>query len=100
MFIFDFIDTIIVRPITNVLFLIYNLVGDFGLAIILFVIIVKLCMWPLVKRQLHQTKLMRQLQPELAQIKKTATAIVNSRACRQWTYTKSTMSNLSALCSP
>ena len=70
MFIFDFIDTIIVRPITNVLFLIYNLVGDFGLAIILFVIIVKLCMWPLVKRQLHQTKLMRQLQPELAQIKK------------------------------
>lgn len=70
MFIFDFIDLIIVRPITNILFFIYNFVGDFGLAIILFVIIVKLCMWPLVKRQLHQTKLMRQLQPELAQIKK------------------------------
>ena len=70
MFIFDFIDLIIVRPITNILFLIYNLVGYFGLAIILFVIIVKLCMWPLVKRQLHQTKLMRKLQPELAEIKK------------------------------
>ena len=70
MFIFDFIDLIIVRPITNILFFIYNLVGDFGLAIILFVIIVKLCMWPLVKRQLHQTKLMRKIQPELAQIKK------------------------------
>lgn len=70
MFIFDFIDLIIVRPITNILFFIYNFVGDFGLAIILFVIIVKLCMWPLVKRQLHQTKLMRQLQPELTQIKK------------------------------
>lgn len=67
---FAAIDFIIVRPITNILFFIYNLVGDFGLAIILFVIIVKLCMWPLVKRQLHQTKLMRQLQPELAQIKK------------------------------
>ena len=65
MFIFDFIDLIIVRPITNILFFIYNYVGDFGLAIILFVILVKLCMWPLVKRQLHQTKLMRQLQPEL-----------------------------------
>ena len=38
--------------------------------LLLFVIIVKLCMWPLVKRQLHQTKLMRKLQPELAQIKK------------------------------
>ncbi|MBR3320157.1 YidC/Oxa1 family membrane protein insertase [Candidatus Saccharibacteria bacterium] len=67
---FSFIDMIIVRPITNILFLIYNFVGDFGLAIILFVIIVKLCMWPLVKRQLHQTKLMRQIQPELAKIKK------------------------------
>jgi YidC/Oxa1 family membrane protein insertase len=67
---FELIDTIIVRPITNILFLIYNLVGDFGLAIILFVVVVKLCMWPLVKRQLHQTKLMRKIQPELAQIKK------------------------------
>ena len=67
---FSLIDTIIVRPITNILFFIYNYVGDFGLAIILFVIIVKLCMWPLVKRQLHQTKLMRKLQPELAEIKK------------------------------
>lgn len=67
---FRLIDFIIVRPITNILFLIYNVVDDFGLAIILFVIIVKLCMWPLVKRQLHQTKLMKQLQPELAEIKK------------------------------
>lgn len=67
---FAAIDFIIVRPITNILFFIYNYVGDFGLAIILFVILVKLCMWPLVKRQLHQTKLMRKLQPELAQIKK------------------------------
>ena len=67
---FAIIDTIIVRPITNVLFFIYNYVGDFGLTIILFVILVKLCMWPLVKRQLHQTKLMRKLSPELAEIKK------------------------------
>ena len=67
---FGLIDTIIVRPIANILFFIYNYVGDFGLAIILFVVIVKLCMWPLVKRQLHQTKLMRKLQPELAEIKK------------------------------
>ena len=67
---FRLIDFLIVRPITNLLFLIYNGVDDFGLAIIIFVILVKLCMWPLVKRQLHQTKLMKQLQPELAEIKK------------------------------
>lgn len=61
---------VVVRPITNVLFVIYGLVGDFGLAIILFTVLVKLLMWPLVKRQLHQTRLMKKIQPELAEIKK------------------------------
>lgn len=61
---------LIVRPIANVLFVIYGFVGDFGLAIILFTILVKVCMWPLIKRQLHQTRLMRKIQPELAEIKK------------------------------
>lgn len=67
---FGLIDAIIVRPITNILFVIYGFVGDFGLAIILFTVLVKICMWPLVKRQLHQTRLMRKIQPELAEIKK------------------------------
>lgn len=67
---FSFIDMIIVRPITNILFLIYGLVGDFGLAIILFTVLVKICLWPLMKKQLHQTRLMRKIQPELAEIKK------------------------------
>lgn len=67
---FELIDMLIVRPITNVLFVIYGFVGDFGLAIILFTILVKVCCWPLVKRQLHQTRLMRKIQPELAEIKK------------------------------
>ena len=67
---FWLIDFVIIRPIVNILFVIYNFVGDFGLAIILFTILVKFLMWPLVKRQLHQTKLMRKIQPELAEIKK------------------------------
>ena len=67
---FAFLDMIIVRPIVNILFVIYSLVGDFGLAIILFTIIVKLLTWPLMKRQLHQTKAMREIQPELEEIKK------------------------------
>ncbi len=67
---FNLLDIIVVRPIVNILFIIFNLVGDFGLAIIIFTIIVKLAMLPLTKRQLHQTKLMRKIQPELAQIKK------------------------------
>jgi len=46
--------------------------NDFGLAIIVFTIIVRMLMYPLVRRQLHQTKMMRKLQPKLKQIKKEA----------------------------
>ncbi len=67
---FELIDMLIVRPITNILFVIYGFVGDFGLAIILFTVLVKICLWPLVKRQFYQTRLMRKIQPELAEIKK------------------------------
>ena len=67
---FNLIDVVVVRPIVNILFIIFNLVHDFGLAIIVFTILVKLVMWPLTKRQLNQTKLIRKLQPELTQIKK------------------------------
>ena len=67
---FNLIDFILVRPIVNILFIIFNIVHDFGLAIIIFTILVKLLMWPLTKRQLKQTKLMRKIQPELNQIRK------------------------------
>ncbi len=67
---FNLIDIIIVRPIVNILFVIFNLVHDFGLAIIIFTVLVKLLMIPLTKRQLVQTRLMRKIQPELTQIRK------------------------------
>ncbi len=67
---FNFIDMIIVRPIVNILFVIFNLVHDFGLAIIIVAVLVKLLMWPVMKKQMNQTKLIRKLQPELTQIKK------------------------------
>ena len=66
---FNLIDLIVVRPIVNILFVIFNLVHDFGLAIIIFTILVKLLMLPLTKRQLNQTKLIRKIQPELTKIK-------------------------------
>ena len=58
---FNLIDIIIVRPIVNILFVIFNLVHDFGLAIIIFTVIVKLCMLPLTKKQLNQTKITRKI---------------------------------------
>lgn len=67
-------DTIVVQPIFNLLIGIYSLIpgGDFGVALIVFTIIVRLLMWPLLKKQLHQTRAMQKMQPELAQIKKKA----------------------------
>lgn len=64
----------IVQPIFNLLVFIYALLPghNFGLSLIIFTIIIRLLMWPLVKRQLRQTKLMRKLQPELKRIKQEA----------------------------
>lgn len=66
--------TLIVQPIFNLLVLIYALIPghNFGLAIILFTLVVRLLMYPLVKKQLFHTKAMRSLQPELKRIKKEA----------------------------
>ena len=63
---------LIVQPIFNLLVLVYALLPghNFGLALIIFTVLIRLLMWPLVKRQLRQTKLMRKLQPELKRIKK------------------------------
>lgn len=43
---------------------------DFGVAIIIFTVIVRFALYPLTRSMLHQSKAMRKLQPELARIKK------------------------------
>ena len=45
---------------------------DFGVALIIFTILVRLLMWPLIKKQLHQTKTMHRLQPEMKKIREKA----------------------------
>lgn len=67
---FALLDIIVVQPIVNIQFMIFNLVHDFGLAIVILAILVKLFMWPLTKRQLVQTRLMQKIQPELTKIRK------------------------------
>lgn len=67
-------DILIVQPIFNLLIVLYSFLpgNDFGVALIIFTILVRFAMYPLVKKQLHQTKAMRKLQPELVKIKKQA----------------------------
>lgn len=65
-------EVLIVQPLFNLLMLLYAVIpgADFGVSIILFTILLRFALYPLVKRQLHQTKIMRKLQPELDLIKK------------------------------
>lgn len=67
-------NLLIVQPIFNLLVAIYALLPghNFGLAVIIFTIVVRLLMWPLVRKQLHQVKLMRKIQPELKKIRQAA----------------------------
>ena len=62
---------LIVKPLFNLLTIIYALLPghNFGLALIIFTIIIRLLLWPLLKKQLHQTKAMRLLQPDIKRIK-------------------------------
>lgn len=67
-------EVLIIKPIFNLLVVIYALIPghNFGLALIVFTIVVRMLMWPLVKKQLHHTKAMRDLQPEIKKIKSAA----------------------------
>ena len=78
-------DTLVVHPIFNALMLLYSIIpgGDFGIAIILFTIIVRTLMYPLVRSQLHQTKMMRKMQPELKKIKEAAAGNKQLEATQQ-----------------
>lgn len=69
---YDIFYGVVVQPLFNLLVFIYALLPghNFGLAIIIFTIIVRLCLWPILKRQLHHTKAIRKMQPELKRIKK------------------------------
>ena len=64
-------ELFVVQPIFNLLLFIYSVIpgADFGIAIIIFTIIIRFALYPLVVRQLHQVKAMRKLQPELKRIK-------------------------------
>lgn len=64
-------DILVIQPIFNLLIGLYSIIpgGDFGISLIVFTIIIRVLMYPLVKKQLHQTKAMKKLQPELARIK-------------------------------
>lgn len=67
-------DLLVVQPIFNLLIGLYSVIpgGDFGISLIIFTVLVRFALYPLIKKQLHQTQAMKKLQPELARIKREA----------------------------
>ncbi len=63
--------TFIVKPLFNLLVLIYAIIPghNFGIALVVFTILIRIILWPLLKKQLHQAKVMRKIQPEIKKIK-------------------------------
>ncbi len=57
-------DTLIIQPFTNVLLAITMVVKNFGVAIILFTLLIKLITYPLTAKQLKQTAAMQTLQSD------------------------------------
>ncbi len=55
-------DTIIIKPFINLLLWIYMMVGNFGVAIILFTILTRLVLYPLTARQIKGAQAMQELQ--------------------------------------
>jgi YidC/Oxa1 family membrane protein insertase len=64
-------EAIFVKPVLNLLILIQNFMPgqDLGLAILVFTIIVRVLMWPLIKKQIHQTRIMQKVTPEINAIR-------------------------------
>lgn len=60
----------IYQPVYNALVALYNLLGDFGVALVALTILVKLVMLPLSRKQIQSQKEMMDVQPKLKELQK------------------------------
>jgi len=63
-------NTILIRPIVNLLIFLYNTLafGDLGIAVILLVLIAKFVLYPLSKKSIRSQIVMQKLQPKMKEI--------------------------------
>ena len=59
---------IIAKPLGMLLDLLYGFVGNYGISIIIFTVIVKVCLYPLYIKQIKSTARMADLQPKMQEI--------------------------------
>lgn len=63
-------NILIYKPILNALVFLYNVLGNFGLSIIILTIIIKLILDPLNKKSIESQKAMTEIQPKIKEIQK------------------------------
>lgn len=61
-------STFVYDPIYNLLIFLYNIIPDFGVAIILITVIVKFILVPVSKKQIESQKKMQELQPKIKEL--------------------------------
>ncbi len=62
--------TFIALPFAWILMAIESLVGNYGVAIILLTVLIKILFWPLMRKSYHSMEQMKKIQPMLAEIQK------------------------------
>lgn len=65
-------EAIIVQPLLNILFVIDAVLpgNDFGIAVIILTILIRVALYPLAKKQLHSQRALSDIQPEVNELKK------------------------------
>ena len=61
---------VIAKPLGMLLDLLYGFIGNYGICIIIFTVVVKLCLYPLYIKQIKSTAKMSDLQPKMQAIQK------------------------------
>jgi YidC/Oxa1 family membrane protein insertase len=62
--------TVLYQPLFNALIFIYNLIPDFGIAVILLSLLIRFALWPLTAKQLKTQKKLNKLQPKIKELQK------------------------------
>ncbi len=66
----EILFTLIYQPIYNILIGLYNIFGDFGIAIIVMTLLIKAALIPLSRKQIESQKEMAELQPKIKELQK------------------------------
>ena len=59
---------IIAKPLSYLLIWLYELVGSYGIAILILTVVIKLCLYPLYAKQIKSTMRMTDVQPKVKEI--------------------------------